>query len=73
MFKLAKSTVLSAALLAAVAGGAFAQQATYSSAHVGPKPSGGSNTQTTHFQKPTGYDQNPIMHPYTRPDALKPQ
>jgi hypothetical protein len=29
-----------------------------------PKPSGGTNTESTHFIRPPGYDQDRWMHPY---------
>ncbi|HML10289.1 MAG TPA: hypothetical protein VK432_05465 [Stellaceae bacterium] len=63
---------LSAALLAA-AGSAYADgpqpnpaQAPQVSAvpKMEPKPSGGSNTESTHFVKPPGYDQNRWNYPY---------
>jgi len=72
MKKSVKSAVLSAALLAAMAGSALAaDQVAYSSSNYGPKPNGGDKAQTTHFQKPPGYDQDPAMHPYTRDGVLK--
>jgi hypothetical protein len=72
MIKSVKSVVLTAVLLAAMAGSAYAAgETTYSAPNYGQKASGGSHTQTTHFQKPPGYDENPAMNPYTRNGFLK--
>jgi hypothetical protein len=38
-----------------------------------PRPSGGSNTESTHFIKPPGYDQNRANYPYGRGSGPKPQ
>jgi hypothetical protein len=37
-----------------------------------PKPSGGSNTESTHFIKPPGYDQNRSNYPYGKGSGPKP-
>jgi hypothetical protein len=76
MIKLVNMT-LSAALLAAAAGSAYAQElqpqggtlqvpqvSAVPAPKMEPKPSGGSNTESTHFIKPPGYDQNPANYPY---------
>jgi len=75
MTRFVKLTLI-AALLVAVAGSAYATdpQPTdrqVATSNFGPKPSGGTNTPTTHFVKPPGYDQDPWMHPYTRDGAPK--
>lgn len=80
-----KSVMLSAALLVGVAAAASAAdpqpanqvaasnpgQPAYSAPGFGPKASGGATTQSDHFVKPPGYDQNPANFPYTRPGVLK--
>ena len=78
---------LGAALLAAAAGSAYAQEpqqpqagalqvpqvSAVPAAKMEPKPSGGSNTETTHFIKPPGYDQNRWNYPYGPGSGPKPE
>jgi hypothetical protein len=77
---------LGAALLAAAAGSAYAQElqpqggalqvpqvsALPVTPKMEPKPSGGSNTESTHFIKPPGYDQNRSNYPYGKGSGPKP-
>ena len=79
---------LGAALLAAAAGSAYAQelppqggalQVPQVSAlptpgpRMEPKPSGGSNTESTHFVKPPGYDQDRWNYPYGPHSGPRPE
>jgi hypothetical protein len=67
MTRLGKAIMIAGVLVAAVAGSAYADDAhPYTTPNFGPKVSGGNNTQSTHFQKPPGYDQNPWMRPYEK-------
>ena len=76
---------LGAALLAAAAGSAYAQElqpqagtlqvpqmSAVPAPKLEPKPSGGANTESTHFVKPPGYDQNRWMYPYGKGSGPKP-
>ena len=76
MTKFVTSMILGAALLLGAAAGAYAADPqpnpqAYSTTGFGPKASGGATTQSTHFQKPPGYDENPANFPYTRKGVLK--
>jgi hypothetical protein len=83
MIKFVTSTILSAVLLAGFAAAADAADpqpanqvassapSGYSAPGFGPKASGGATTQSDHFVKPPGYDQNPANFPYSRPGVLK--
>jgi hypothetical protein len=77
---------LGAALLAAAAGSAYAQElqpqggtlqvpqvSAVPAPKMEPKPSGGSNTESTHFIKPPGYDQNRWNYPYGKGSGPKPE
>jgi hypothetical protein len=77
---------LGAALLAAAAGSAYAQElqpqggtlqvpqvSAVPAPKMEPKPSGGSNTESTHFIKPPGYDQNRWNYPYAKGSGPKPE
>jgi len=81
MIRLTLTTV--SAVLLATAGAAYADelQPTISpapqisalpQAKMEPKPSGGSNTESTHFVKPPGYDQNRANYPYGLRTGPKP-
>jgi hypothetical protein len=76
---------LGATLLVATAGGAYAQQvqpqagvpqgqvSAVPEAKMEPKPSGGANTESTHFVKPPGYDQDRRNYPYGPGSGPKPE
>jgi hypothetical protein len=74
-----------AALLAAAGGSAYAQDlqpqggtlqvpqvSAVPTPKMEPKPSGGSNTESTHFIKPPGYDQDPWNYPYGKGSGPRP-
>jgi hypothetical protein len=69
--------MLIAGVLVAVAGSAYAQQQTVPASAAAaaqqsyiPAPTAPTaDTNPDHFVKPTGYDQNPAMYPYTRKGA----
>jgi len=71
------SMVLGSALLIGAASGAYAdplqqpgaspvpQVSALPQMQMEPKPSGGANTESTHFVKPPGYDQDRSNFPYS--------
>jgi hypothetical protein len=85
MIRLVKMA-LGAALLAAAGSNAYAQDlqpqggalqvppqiSAVPTPKMEPKPSGGSNTESTHFIKPPGYDQNRWNYPYGKGSGPKP-